>query len=269
MAGQIRWFTWFLEDLDKTTSRHHHQDVTRELKLSSWMALRGLVIDVRLWKDASQYEALMRSFKEAFPERPYQPFWDNFKEITGRIQWVIKVKRQYFVRLITDEKSFKIDIPIKAVVSTRSTGFPKVAYNVEKYIVGYMSWLDAFEQAKHTQVKDCSLLDKLTPMFIKNNYSDAVYAKIKQLNKLIRHQGVSHAYEEKSIEEAIKSLETLMIDEMNKEILEQCKGMYHHALEWHVDKEVLKRNHPLIKAYLVIRERIKGIVPGEMFIEVN
>jgi hypothetical protein len=65
-------------------------------------------------------------------------------------------------------------IPLRAIVSYRSTGFPKVAYNVEQFILGYQSWIDAFMRYNQDQQQGKALILHLIPYLIPENYSSDI-----------------------------------------------------------------------------------------------
>jgi hypothetical protein len=68
---------------------------------------------------------------------------------------------------------------------------------------------------------------------------------------------------------SVHMLQTMMINDMLTQLERQCKGMYHHALEWTIDESILKVNHPFIHAYLGMRKRFPNMVPGRAFIPVR
>jgi hypothetical protein len=67
----------------------------------------------------------------------------------------------------------------------------------------------------------------------------------------------------------VQLLQTMMINDMLTQLEIQCKGMYHHAMEWNLDAIILKKNHPLIYAYLGMRKRFPNMVPGRAFVPVR
>jgi hypothetical protein len=67
---------------------------------------------------------------------------------------------------------------------------------------------------------------------------------------------------------SVQLLQTMMINDMLTQLEIQCKGMYHHAMEWNLHASILKKNHPLVHAYLGMRKRFPNMVPGRAFIPV-
>ena len=68
---------------------------------------------------------------------------------------------------------------------------------------------------------------------------------------------------------SVHMFQTMMINDMIPQLERQCKGVYHHALEWVIDESILKGNHPFIHAYLGMRKRFPKMVPGQAFIPVR
>jgi hypothetical protein len=65
---------------------------------------------------------------------------------------------------------------------------------------------------------------------------------------------------------SVHMLQTMMINDMLTQLERQCKGIYHHALEWTIDESILKENHTFIHAYLGMIKRFPKMVPGQAFI---
>jgi hypothetical protein len=105
-------------------------------------------------------------------------------------------------------------------------------------------------------------VNELQSTLLEVNYPLPILAIIQSL--------VSRCIEVKPIEPtSIQLLQTMMINDMLTQIETQCKGMYHHAIEWDLDSSILEKNHPLIYAYLGMRKRFPNMVPGRAFVPVR
>jgi hypothetical protein len=172
------------------------------------------------------------------------------------------IDNQDYLRFITSNAKQTIDLPVKAIVSTESAGFPKVAYSVDQYLVGYLGWLDALEEANQG---DWESLTKLQSQLFSENFTETIYARIKDLSRYLLIE--SHPANE--IKMFIQNLQDQMVLEMEQVIPTRCKPPYHHVIESRVEPSLLKRNHPIIAMYLTIRKKITNIVLGNSFIEVS
>jgi len=250
-----RWFTWFLEDRGQARYQRHRQDVMHEAKHLAWRALIAVVVDIRDYPNAKDYPPLFSPFHSAYPPAPKSPDWIHYKEVTGKGQWLAKTEQGYTLTLQTRDRGPNLVIPLSAIVSYRSTGFPKVAYNVEQFILGYQSWIDAFSTYRQDQQQGMVMLVHLFPYLIPENYAPGVYTCMLNMVNMIK--------ERKLIEfTSIKALETSMITDMETRIPQQCKGIYQHALEWQVDPKILNQDSPIIHAYRRLRTQYRSMVPG-------
>lgn len=263
MAEEIgRSFTWFLEDRGEARYRRHRLAVMEEAKHLAWRALIGVVVDVRDYPEAKQFPHLFKGFHTSFPAAPKQAWWSHYLEVMGKGQWLSLTDAGYHLTLQCDEQLEPLVIPLKAIVSDRSTGFPKVAYNVEQFILGYQTWLEAFRsyvvEPRHGQ----ALIHRLHAYLIPENYPLPIYEHLLGLVQLVK---TNIAIASSSID----ALENNMIEDMEIRIPQQCKGMYHHALEWFIQPDLLKPTNRLIQAYFALRRQYPNMVPGKAFIPIK
>jgi hypothetical protein len=250
-----RWFTWFLEDRGQARYQRHRQDVMQEAKHLAWRALIAIVVDIRDYPEAKDYPTLFSPFHSAYPPAQKRADWIYYQEVSGKGQWLAKTEQGYTLTLQTRDRGPNLVIPLGAIVSYRSTGFPKVAYNVEQFILGYQSWIDALITYNQDQQQGKAMIDHLIPYLIPENYASDIYTCLLNMVNIIK--------ENKSIDSGIiKALETSMIIDMKARIPQQCKGIYQHALEWQVDSKILNQDSLIIHAYRSLREQYRSMVPG-------
>jgi len=249
-----RSFMWFLEERSEASYRQHHQDEVESAKHLAWRCLKGIVVDKRLFPEANQYPQLFEGFNAKTPNA------HHYAEITGKVQWLKHIDGVDYLTLVPeDAPAMTILIPLTAIVSVRSTGFPKVAYNVEQYIMGYAYILEVLTKGWQDVT---SVVQALQPLMHPKNFSTAVFDAInKIMDGLKQGQFITAP--------TIQALEALMIDDMLASIPEQCKGMYHHALEWNVSPSVFEQDSLLMQAYLKMRKKYPNMVPGRAFIPVK
>lgn len=251
-----RWFTWFLQPRTESSYRKHHQDVVASASHLAWRCLIGVVVDKRLYPEANQFPHLFEGFNISFPPSPRQPWWDHYAEVTGKGQWLKREAGEDYLTLIPDDApTVTLKIPLKAIVSDRATGFPKVAYNVEQFLVGYQSILDCFRSTMHNASQRLTFIRTLLHP---KNFAEDVYASILTI---IKSESITAS--------DIDALEALMIMDMRIRIPQQCKGMYHHAFATHIHPQVLKATTPIGQAFEPLLKTYPNILPGRAFIMVN
>lgn len=259
MSG--RWTNWFLEEgLSKAVYDKHKQDVEEMVRSSTWRAILRLYVDFRFWEEGKAIKNLFSPIEASWYGNA-KAHWVHFGDVAGKIMYLHWINNVEHVRFITSDENQAIDIPVKAIVSTSSAGFPKVAYSAEQYLVGYLGWLEAFREANQGHYKNLNDLQaQLAPV----NFSELIYARVKDLSRYL----LSESHPKEEIQLWIDHLEKLMIEEMVVSIPSRCKPPYHHVVEWHIDEKVFQKDTPLIHAYLKIRAQFPSIVMGRGFIEV-
>lgn len=259
MSG--RWSIWFLEvGMSKAVYEKHKQDVEEMVRRSTWRAIFRLYVDFRLWEEGKVFQNLFSPIQSGWYGKT-EPHWIHFGDVAGKIMFVHFIQDVEYLRFITCDENQAIDIPVKAVVSTSSAGFPKVAYSAEQYLVGYLGWLEAFQEANQGHFDQ---LHALQAQLTSVNFSEVIYARVKDLSRYL----LSESHPKEEIQLWIDQLEKIMIEEMVLTIPNRCKPPYHHVVEWHIDERVFQKDKPLIKAYLKMREQFPSIVMGRSFIEV-
>jgi hypothetical protein len=267
MSG--RWYTWFLEKgLTKEQEAAFYRDVQDYVAGEAWHALRGLAINTQLWDEADQYLSLSRSFGTTHDpfqgERVEKP---HIREWTGKVQdlhW--KDKKVYF-RVQLDEGNVPVwvDIPLEAIVSTRSTGFPKVAYNPEQFLYFELKWIVSLQKelgiSTHPELEaflgTWTQEERHARLFPKNFRPKTWELAQASLDPNTTIDGVF-------INQWIQAV----IEQMEEDIPSRCKPPYHHVLEWNFDDRILQFTHPIIDAYQQWRKRYPNIVPGRAFIPI-
>ena len=259
MSG--RWSIWFLEaGMTKEVYDKHKQDVEEGVRRNTWRAIFRLYVDFRLWEESKQFQNLFSPIESGWYGK-VEPHWVHYGDVAGKIMFLHFIQDVEYLRFITSDENQAIDIPVKAVVSTSSAGFPKVAYSAEQYLVGYLGWLEAFQEANQGHFEKLKALQlQLTSV----NFSELIYARVKDLSRYL----LSESHPKEEIQLWIDHLEKLMIEEMVVTIPSRCKPPYHHVVEWHIDETVFQKDTPLIRAYLKIRAQFPSIVMGRGFIEV-
>ena len=260
MAG--RWSIWFLEGgLSKALYDKHKLDVEQSVRKNTWRAIYRIYVDFRLWEAGRGLQSLFTPITSGWYGEA-QPHWIHFGDISGKTMFLHTIDNIDYLRFISSDNQHSMDIPVKAIVSTGSAGFPKVAYSVDQYLVGYLGWLDAFEEANQGRL---GLLVALQAQLHQENFSEDIYPRIKDLSRYL----LSESHPSNEIQHFIQNLQSQMVEEMVQVIPTRCKPPYHHVIEWHIDKHVLTRNHPMIQMYLTMRKKIPSIVLGNRFIEVS
>jgi hypothetical protein len=273
MANYGRSVAWFLEEgLTKEDYRKHKHDVERSLQLSTWRSLMAIIIDTRLWPGINDHPMLHeRVMRDTEPWNNHTPI--HFREIRGRITilWRDDQGRLYLRIILDHDHQSILDCPIEAMISDRSTGFPKVAYNPEQYLLGYRMWLDYLTSTKdalHDEVNAWANGITLTQWFIKENFSMNVYEQIRSLLALKQSfDNPSKVFHEVWHKE-IKRLETTMVQEMLQDIPNHNQSMYIHTIEWFMNPRLLQGHHPLTEAYLRLRQTYPRMILGKAFIPV-
>jgi len=259
MAG--RWSIWFLEaGMSDAVYAQHKQDVEQEVRRNTWRAIYRVYVDFRLWEEGKLFQNLFSPIESGWYGK-IEPHWVHFGDVAGKIMFLHLKNGVEYLRFITSDENQAMDIPVKAIVSTSSAGFPKVAYSAEQYLVGYLGWIEAFQEANQGNFSN---LHALQFQLSSVNFSELVYARVKDLSRYL----LSESHPKAEIQLWIDHLETLMIEEMVSTIPGRCKPPYHHVVEWHIDERVFQKNTPLIQAYLKIRAQFPSIVMGRSFIEV-
>lgn len=270
MTNYGRSTVWFLEkDLTEEMYQLHKREVEQSLKHSTWRSLMAIIIDTRLWQPWNQDASMLQDvLNQTDPWSSRVPTY--YREIRGRITFYWQDHQgQGYLRIILDKDHQTIfDCPIQAMISYRSTGFPKIAYSPEKYLIGYRIWLDYLKKEECQEPID--LINwthdiPLTSWLLEVNFSTMVYEGILRLitlkKSMMKHHQASWNHE-------IQQLQTLMIQEMNKDIPEHNQSMYIYTIEWFMDARLLQLSHPLMEAYLSLRVRYPNMVLGKAFIPV-
>jgi len=257
-----RWFTWFLEDRGEARYRRHLEAVHQEVQHLAWRALIAVVVDKRLYPEAANHKTLFRPMTTSYPHNEPQAWWQHYAEVSGRGQWFIHREGKDYLTLACEDEAVTLTIPVKAIVSYRSTGFPKVAYNVEQFLIGYLTPLVLFADATLSKKARQTTVVDLESILLEANYPVPILDLLKNYVNQWRIGMTIHA-------DLLHHLQTMMIQDMESQIERQCKGMYHHAIEWDVDPMILKNAHPLVKAYRRIREARPNLIPGRAFIRVK
>lgn len=257
-----RWFTWFLEDRGEARYRRHLEAVAKEARHLAWRALIAVVVDKRLYPDANHHPTLFHPTTTSYPPAKPQPFWQHYAEVSGRGQWLVHRDGEDYLTLACEDEAVTLTIPVKAIVSYRSTGFPKVAYNVEQFLIGYLTPLVLFADTTLSKKARQTTVGDLESILLEANYPLPILDLLKNYVNQWRLGMTIHP-------DLLHHLQTMMIQDMETQIERQCKGMYHHAIEWDVDPMILKNAHPLVTAYLRIRKAWPNLVPGRAFIPIK
>lgn len=243
MAG--RGYVWFLEV--EEGSRQYlsfYEDVQASLSKMTYRALIGFAIDLRLWPESTKFPEVLKFFNSSWHGNQ-QPHWNHYRELTGKTLAVYTLNGQDYFDFVVDDHQTVIPLPLQAIVSYRSTGFPKVAYAIEQYVQGYVGWLDAFDAFLKG---DTSPIMALRPQLRSENFAQAIFIKIFTLDHRCQHD-----FDPKMLNDQIRDLTFAMARSMIEEMPERCKPPYHHPIEWRISKSLLRRNHLLIRTYLSLR----------------
>jgi hypothetical protein len=251
---------WFLEkSLSEATRKGHLKDVQSSIRDSTWRCLYTIAVDFRLWEEGRQHPSLFKSFQGGW-YGTIQPDWHHYGEMSGKTSFLYEDQGIAYLRFFEHSTKTMLDIPIHAIVSSCSSGFPKVAYSVDQYIEGYVGWLDALEA---WQLGQREPILSLKPQLLKENFSPIVFEKVVSIYQSFiqnpPHEGMTLANE-------IQNLLGLIMEEMTILFPQRCKPPYFHMIEWDVDAIHLERKHPLIEHYLQLRKTFPNIVPGRAFI---
>jgi len=261
MSG--RYYVWFLDkSLSEATRKEHLKDVQTRIHESTWRALYTIAVDFRLWDEAKQYHSLFQSFPGGWYGQ-IEPNWHHYGEISGKTTFLHVNQGKAYLRFFVHGTKTMLDIPIHAIVSSCSAGFPKVAYSADQYIEGYLGWLDAFESF---QLGRHEPLLELQPQLLKENFSPVVFEKVLTINQAFIHQPT---VERMTLGKDIQALLGMMMEEMTILFPQRCKPPYFHVIEWDVDAKQLERKHVLVSHYLQLRKNFPNIVPGRAFIIVK
>ncbi len=262
MAG--RWVVWFLEDgLSKYMYRKHKKDVEDGVRKDTWRGMLRLYVDFRLWEEGRKHEDFFTNVDGGWYGEA-KPDWIHFWEISGKSMFLHKVDGVESLRFIPHGEDVMLDIPIHAIVSSGSSGFPKVAYSVDQYLIGYLGWIDGIHAAIDENPEG---LNTLEPQLLVENFSKEVYTAIQDMVQGLRQRRL-----EKNRSGWLNQLNTLimlMMDEMKEKIPSRCNPPYFHPVELGVPSSILLRSHPIIETYLLLRRKFPNMVMGRGFIEVK
>jgi hypothetical protein len=251
MAG--RGYLWFLEEQEGSHAyQRFYDDVQSSLAKTAYRALVGFVIDMRLWPEAKEVCHGLKPFDASWQANP-QPHWQHYREITGKALAVYSNQGQDYFQWVIDGDQHTIALPLKAIVSERSTGFPKVAYAIEQYVQGYVQWLDAFASWIEG---DRQALIQLMPQLRVENFSAHIYQEVKNLVTLCQESNDTKA----SLNKHLKTLTLTMARSMIEEVPGRCKPPYHYPLEWGTPSALLRRDHVLVRTYRTLKEVYPGMV---------
>lgn len=240
-----RGYVWFLEEKEESRQyQRFYEDVQTSLANMTYRALIGFAIDLRLLPEAMQNQEGLTLFDASWHGNP-QPHWHHYRELTGKTLAVYSMHGQDYFDFVVDDYNRTIALPLKAIVSYRATGFPKVAYAIEQYVQGYLSWFDAFDAFLKGNP---SPLKALKPQLRSENFSQAIFYKVHTL-QVACEQGI----DPKTIEAQMRDLTFAMARSMIEEVPGRCKPPYHHPIEWYTPKALLQREHLLIRTYLTLR----------------
>ena len=262
MAG--RWVVWFLEDgLSKYMYRKHKKDVEDVVRKDTWRGMLRLYVDFRLWEEGRKHEDFFTNVDGGWYGEA-KPDWVHFWEISGKSMFLHKVNGVECLRFIPHGEDVMIDIPIHAIVSSGSSGFPKVAYSVDQYLIGYVGWVDAIQASIDENPEG---LNALEPQLLVENFSNDVYAAIQDMVQGLRLRRVEK--DRSGWLDQLNQLIMLMMGEMKEKIPSRCKPPYFHPVELGVPPSILLRSHPLIETYLMLRKKFPNMVMGRGFIEIK
>lgn len=243
----MRGYVWFLEEKQGSkVYQAFYDDVQQGLSKMTYRALVGLAIDVRLWEEAHLYKDYLKAFDESW-HGGGKVQQDFYFEITGKTLAVYAHHGQEYFEFAIDDHEKIIALPLRAIISYRSTGFPKVAYAIDQYVEGYIAWLDAFADWLDGNRQPLSLL---MAKLRSENLSNYVYQQVLDIVTIFK-QGNE---DKESLNKRLKGLSLLMARSMIEEVPGRCKPPYHHPLEWGTPKALLQRDHLLVRTYLTLRE---------------
>lgn len=267
----MRWYDWFLEEKEGSgVYQHHYQDVQSSLGSFAWKALKGLVVDTQRWTTDKAWLDL------ASPVDKNHPKGHRYVEFMGQIRWVYTIKGDLWCDYVDSDTNKTFPFPLTSVVSYRSTGFPKVAYSSEQYLIGYLTilnWLEQLMDRKrlvyYTRDKGINIHKDgfHLAMLLPQNMHRDVYTIYKDLMDELRC-GIKINHFSKIRPWYDKLLEA-MVRTMQDDMVEHNKPPYHHTIEWHLDERVLAYDHPLVQAYLALRQQYPRMIVGNGFIEVK
>ena len=259
-----RGVVWFLEEgLSKFMYRKHKQDVEDSIRKDTWRGMLRIYVDFRLWEEGRKDLDLFTNIDGGWYGEA-KPDWIHFGEISGKTMFLHQIDGVECLRFIPHGEEVTLDIPIQAVVSCGSSGFPKVAYSVDQYLIGYLGWVDAIQAAIDENPEG---LDGLKPQLLVENFSSDVFAAIQDID-----QGLHERRSEKNRSgwlDQLNKLIMLMMDEMKEKIPSRCKPPYFHPIELGVKPSILLRSHPIVETYLLLRRRFPTMVMGRGFIEIT
>jgi hypothetical protein len=265
----MRWYDWFLDEEEGTHAyTEQYASVQDGLEHCAWKALKGLVVDTRLWVGDETW------LRYAKPVDIHHPRGQWFVEFTGQLRWVYHDQGLNWFDFVDNDTHTSFPFPLKAIVSYRSTGFPKVAYSSEKYVIGYVSilhWLDLIMGQR------AWLIDLPPPPnranhehfyfnILPENLHQDVYTSYQKLIEFMKCAKVVNGVE---LHIYYDDLYRSMVRSMNEEMIEHNKPPYHHTIEWHLDARYLQNVHPFLEHYRALRKLYPSMIVGNGFIEIK
>ena len=265
----MRFYDWFFEEEGTPAYKQQYAFVQQGLESFAWKALRGLVVDTRLWVGDHTW------LRFAKPVDSHHVRGQFFVEFTGQLRWVYDDKGTRWFDFVDNDTHTRFPFPLTAIVSYRSTGFPKVAYSSEQYLIGYITILNWLEVLIDPTVHVFYPAERRLPIFKEgfhlstirpHNMHRDVYAIYASLVQEIQQGRMNDG---DTMRPWYDKLYTVMVETMKADMVEHNKPPYHHTIEWHMDERILHYNHPFVKEYLALRKQYPTMIVGNGFIEVK
>lgn len=281
-------FYWFLHQENPYASRHYEPNPERGL---AWRTLQEVAFDLQ--KALSIRPLVNRAFFEPLDvvtdasseakevarrenlrhllqrEGQGQPFFfpmqryakevvDRYRVIKGTMLGVKAIEnKEKVIEIRPHDTTTIIQLPVSAILSSHSTGFPKVAHSPERFLVGYRLLRDACANAfqhRHDIRYDWGYFQPETFS------EDAMRVFSIFRSQWERVSLLADAREMKSIAMTLQRIDHISIADMMGSIAKHYAPPYIQYTELFMDDALLNdHNHPLIKSYLILRDRYRLI----------
>jgi hypothetical protein len=252
-------YLWFLDSkMSKVDYDRQLQEMYHNVKHLIWRQYIGVAVDTRRFSTYVRYQDCFRKFDSSWKD-PYDSNWDHYQEVTGKGLYRIEKLGKPHLRMFECQRNQVIDIPFDAIVSSRSTGYPKVAYSADEFLMGFISVLNVLDDLFVLPFTIASShYDELMSWFHPDNFSKDIFPHIKALiQDAYKAASLLDIQQFPSLKDRYELLIHQMIDHMEKVIPTYCRGMYHNMVESKKEIQLLPQHHPILVEYRRIRKDLR------------
>ena len=244
---------WFL---DTSLSPHTIRRFYRETQSCGYgLIFRGLIralVDEMAWKKLNPSIQLDDYPYVSTKDEHGKDWFHPYRELCGKGQMMFVEKGKKYIQFLTDKPRAILNIPFSVIRSTYSSGFPKVAYLPDQYLIGLQPILEAFSKALSTGTD----INYEWKFFQSANFDTPVFLMLAEWKELYQRYQKSMPKDVFNTLAALLDVVTLLAKEtMMIKIIRYPKSPYHGMIEDMFDLSLLKHDHPITVHYKQLRTR--------------